>query len=332
MADQQSLVTKGSPPTVRIGPFHVGVGHPVLVVAEIGINHNGDLSIAKRLIEQAARAGCHAVKFQKRTVSVVYSEEELAKQRQVPPHTGIMENAVRRGVLSPEAVTRLQASNFENTTNGDLKYALEFTAEEYAEIDRYCKELGIMWFASPWDEGSVDFLEQFNPPCHKVASASITDQVLLERLRDTGRPIILSTGMSTHSEVARAVEIVGQGSLVLLHTVSTYPTKNEGELNIRMIDTLRGWFPEVPVGYSGHEMDLLPSFVAVSLGAVMIERHFTLDRSMWGSDQQASISFPEMRELVEGIARISSILGDGRKTVTPGEMEVMRKLRRRYYY
>jgi len=332
MSNQESLVTKGSSSTVRIGSFTVGVGQPALVIAEIGINHNGDISIAKRLIEEAVRAGCSAVKFQKRTVSVVYAEVELAKQRQVPPHTGIMENAVRRGILTPEAVTRLEGSNFENNTNGDLKYALEFTEEEYAEIDRFCKELGIMWFASPWDEGSVDFLEKFNPPCHKVASASITDQGLLERLRDTGRPIILSTGMSTHSEVARAVEIVGQGNLVLLHTVSTYPTKNEGELNIRMIETLRGWFPDVLVGYSGHEMDLLPSFVAVSLGAVMIERHFTLDRSMWGSDQQASISFSEMRELVEGVSRITAILGDGKKSVTPGEIEVQRKLRRKSYY
>ena len=319
--------------SVHIGQFSVGeFGCPVLIVAEIGINHNGDISIAKELIEQAKKAGCHAVKFQKRTVEVVYSEDELARARQVPPHTGILQNAARRGVLSPEAVARLEASGFEDATNGDLKYALEFTHEEYAEIDRFCKERGILWFASPLDEGSVDFLEEFNPPCHKVASASITDKELLARLKKTGRPIILSTGMSLHSEVARAVEIVGAENLILLHTVSTYPTKDEGDLNIRMIETLKGWFPGIPVGYSGHETDLLPSIVAVARGAVLVERHFTLGQNMWGSDQQASISFHAMRELAESVARIPAILGTGEKVVTPGELEILRKLRKKFYY
>lgn len=319
--------------SVRIGQYEVGAnGSPPFVVAEIGINHNGSLEIAKRLIEEAHRAGCIAVKFQKRTVDVVYTADELARQRQIPPQTGIMQTAVARGVLSPEAVSRLTKSGFEDATNGDLKYALEFSREEYDEIDSFCRALGILWFASPWDEGSVDFLEAFNPPCHKVASACITDKGLLQRLKDTGRPIILSTGMSLHSEVAWAVETVGRENLILLHTVSTYPTKDEGELNVRVMETLRGWFPDVPVGYSGHETDLLPSIVAAAMGAVMIERHFTLSRSMWGSDQQASLTFSEMRELVESVSRIPAILGSGEKVVSPAELEVQRKLRRKYIY
>ena len=317
---------------VLIGQHTVGPNEPVSIVAEIGINHNGDLDIAKELIRQAMKAGCQAVKFQKRTVAVVYTSAELAKDRQVPPYTGIMQNALRRGVLSNEARERLRTSGFENTTNSDLKTALEFTEGEYQEIDSFCKETGILWFASSWDEASVDFLEKFEPPCHKVASACITDQSLLERLKKTGRPIILSTGMSTQAEVARAVEIVGSDNLILLHTVSTYPTKNERELNLRVLDTLCGWYPGVPVGYSGHETDILPSIVAVARGAVLVERHFTLDRSMWGSDQQASLVFDEMRALVEQTLRIPSMLGSGRKVVTDGELEVLRKLRRRFYY
>ena len=318
--------------SVQIAGRHVGPCHPCFVVAEIGINHNGDVEIAQRLIVDAKKAGCDAVKFQKRTVDVVYSIEELARQRQVPPYTGIMERAVARGVLPPESVSRLKDSNFEDTTNGDLKLALEFTKDEYSEIDRFSKEVGIMWFASPWDEASVDFLEGFEPPCYKVASACITDKELLMCLRKTGRPVVLSTGMSLHSEIAHAVEILGRKNIILLHTISTYPTKDEAELNIRMIDTLRGWFGDVPVGYSGHETDILPSIVAAARGAVMIERHFTLDRSMWGSDQQASITFSEMREIIEGVARIPAIIGTGEKIVTPGELEAQRKLRRKYLY
>ncbi len=316
----------------QIGSRAIGHGEPCFVVAEIGINHNGDIGVAKKLIEEAKRAGCDAVKFQKRTVGVVYTPEELLKARQIPPYTGVIQNAVKRGVLSAEAKERLEKSNFENTTNGDLKLALEFTEEEYREIDDFCRGIGILWFASPWDEESVDFLERFNPPCYKVASACITDQGLLSRLKDTKKPIILSTGMSTQAEVARAVELVGSKELILLHTVSTYPTKDERELNLKVLDTLRGWYPGVPVGYSGHETDILPSLVAVALGAVMIERHFTLDRSMWGSDQQSSLMFDEMRELVEKAARIPAMLGSGLKVVTSGELEVLRKLRRKYLY
>jgi len=318
--------------TVTIDDRLVGNGQPVFVVAEIGINHNGDLEIAKRLITAAKKAGCDAVKFQKRTVEKVFSRDELARQRQIPPYTGIMQKAVERGVLSQDAAERLKGSNFEETINGDLKFALEFTLDEYKAINQFSKEVGIVWFASPWDEESVDFLEEFNPPCYKVASASITDKGLLTRLQGTGRPIILSTGMSMHSEIAHAVEVLGTSNIVLLHTVSTYPTKDESELNIRMIDTLQGWFSGVPVGYSGHEMDIFPSIVAAARGAVMIERHFTLDRSMWGSDQQASITFNEMREIVEGVARIPAILGTGEKVITTGELEVQRKLRRKYLY
>lgn len=183
------------PDGVRIGEYWVGQDYPVFVIAEIGINHNGDLDIAKKLIYEAKQAGCQAVKFQKRTVDIVYSAEELAKPREVPPD--VVSSAVRRGVLSLEAVMRLEGSGLKNTTNGDLKWALELTRDEYAEIDRYCKELGILWFASPWDEASVDFLAKFDPPCYKVASASLTDDALLRHIRSKGKPIIMSTGMST---------------------------------------------------------------------------------------------------------------------------------------
>ncbi len=193
-------------------------------------------------------------------------------------------------------------------------------------------EIGIPWFASPWHEGSVASLEEFSPPCYKVASACLTDKELLICLRDSKRPIILSEGMSMHSEIAHAVEILGSGNIVLLHTVSTYPTKHETELNIRMIDTLRGWVPSLPVGYSGHETDILPSNVPASRGAAMIEQHFTLDRNLWGSDQQASITYTEIREIVESVRRIPAILGNREKTISPRELEVQRKLRRKYLY
>lgn len=283
---------------VQIAGRPVGDGEPCYVVAEIGINHNGDLDLARRLIAAAAFSGCDAVKFQKRTVDVVYTPEELAKPRENP--------------FGP--------------TNGDLKRGLEFGLPQYRAIADYCGQNSLAWFASCWDEASVDFLEQFDPPCYKVASASLTDDNLLRHHRRTGRPLIVSTGMSTISEIDHAVELLGTDKLVLMHTTSTYPSRPE-ELNLRAIPALRERY-QVPVGYSGHEVGLSTSVVAVALGACMIERHITLDRAMWGSDQAASVEPHGFARLVRDIRVLQSALGDGVKRVYESEVPIRQKLRR----
>lgn len=284
--------------TVEIAGRRVGHDEPSFVVAEIGINHNGDLGLARKLISAAVTAGCDAVKFQKRTVDVVYTEEELAKPRESPF----------------------------GTTNGELKRGLEFDAEAYAAIDEYCRMLGIIWFASCWDEASVDFLEPFDPPCYKIASASLTDDDLLRHHRRYGRPIILSTGMSSLEEIDHAVEILGAEDLVLLHATSTYPSQSS-ELNLRAIPILRERYG-VPVGYSGHEVGLSTTVAARALGACMIERHITMDRAMWGSDQAASIEPFGFQRLVRDIRAVESSFGDGVKVVYESEIPVRDKLRR----
>lgn len=284
--------------TVQIGDRLVGNGQPCYVVAEIGINHNGDIETAKKLIDAAVEAGCDAVKFQKRTVDVVYTADELAKPRDNP--------------FGP--------------TNGDLKRGLEFGQEQYAEIDAYCKEKGIAWFVSCWDEGAVDFIEQFNPPCYKIASASMTDDNLLRHHRATGRTIIVSTGMSTIEQVDHAVEVLGKENLVLLHTTSTYPSRVE-DLNLNVLTTLSQRY-DVPVGYSGHEVGLAPSVAAAALGACFIERHITLDRAMWGSDQAASVEPGGFERLIKDIRAVEKAKGDGVKRVLDDEVPIMKKLRR----
>lgn len=284
---------------VSIGDRQIGPGQPCFIVAEIGINHNGDLDLAKRLIDESVEAGCNAVKFQKRTVDVVYAPEELARPRENP--------------FGP--------------TNGDLKRGLEFGRDEYAEIDRYCREKGILWYASCWDEGSVDFMEQFDPVCYKIASASLTDDNLLRHHRATGRPIIISTGMSTLEQVDHAVDVLGTDDLVILHCTSTYPSKLE-ELNLRGINTLRERYAAVPVGYSGHEVGLATTLAAAVMGAVMVERHITLDRSMWGSDQAASVEPVGFRRLIKDIRAVETAMGDGVKRVYDSEMPIIQKLRR----
>ena len=283
---------------VKIGDRLVGDGQPCYVVAEIGINHNGDLGLAKKLIDAASFTGCDAVKFQKRTIDVVYTPEELARPRENPF----------------------------GTTNGDLKYGLEFGAEEYAEIDRYCQDKGMMWYASAWDEASVDFLEQFNPPCYKIASASLTDDNLLRHHRQYGRPIIVSTGMSSIEEIDHAVEVLGTDDLILLHCTSTYPSKVE-ELDLKVMLTLKERYG-VPVGYSGHEVGLAPSVAAATMGACMIERHITLDRAMWGSDQAASVEPQGFARMIKDIRAIETAMGDGVKRVWPSEVPIREKLRR----
>jgi len=269
------------------------------LIAEIGINHNGSIDTAKELIKVASEAGFNAVKFQKRTVNVVYSVEELAKPRE----------------------------SIFGKTNGDLKRGLEFGKSEYIEIDRYARELGIDWFASPWDLESIDFLEDFKVVAHKVASASLTDKSLLLKLKATGKPIILSTGMSNIGQISSAVKILGTENLILMHTVSTYPAKNH-DLNLSVIDTLRKEFGLL-VGYSGHEVGVLPSVVAVSkYNACVLERHITLDRSMWGSDQSASLEPNGMNRLVQYIREAKEVEGDGTKRVLDQEIAIQEKLRR----
>lgn len=283
---------------VKIGNTYVGDDHPCYVIAEIGINHNGDIDIAKKLIDVAADAGCNAVKFQKRTVDVVYTAEELARLRENPF----------------------------GATNGDLKRGLEFGFEEYASIDAYCRQTGIAWFASCWDEAAVDFIDQFEVPCYKIASASLTDDELLKHTRSKGMPIMLSTGMSNLEEIDRAVRVLGKHDLVLLHSCSTYPAYYE-ELNLRIIPVLRQQFG-VPVGYSGHETGIPSSVAASAIGACVIERHITLDRSMWGSDQAASLEPNGIHRLVRDIRLVESSMGDGVKRVLEREVPIMQKLRR----
>ena len=284
--------------TVKIGERRVGPGAPTFIVAEIGINHNGSLETGKQLIDAAVAAGCDAVKFQKRTIEVVYSASELARPRENP--------------FGP--------------TNGDLKRGLEFGAEQYSEIDQYCRSKGILWFASCWDEASVDFMERYHPPCYKIASASLTDDGLLRHHRKMGRPVILSTGMSTLPQIDHAVEILGMRDLVLLHATSTYPSKVE-ELNLRVIPRLLERYG-VPIGYSGHEVGLYTTLAAVVLGACVVERHITLDRAMWGSDQAASVEPQGFARLVKDIRAVEAGLGDGLKRVYDSEIPIMQKLRR----
>ncbi|MBI4402324.1 MAG: N-acetylneuraminate synthase family protein [Nitrospirae bacterium] len=285
--------------TVKIGDRTVGEGRPCFVIAEIGINHNGDLQLAKRLIDVAKESGADAVKFQKRTVEIVYSPEELARPRESPF----------------------------GTTNGQLKYGLEFGYEQYKEIDAYCREREIPWFASCWDEGSVDFMEQFNPPCYKIASACLTDDRLLRHHHKMGRPIVLSTGMSTMEQIRHAVRVLDTDELILLHCTSTYPSPPE-ELNLRTIRTLVKEFPNHPIGYSGHEVGLQTSVAAVALGACVVERHITLDRAMWGSDQSASVEPQGFQRMVRDIRAVEAAMGDGVKRVYEGERPIMDKLRR----
>ncbi|HYI58106.1 MAG TPA: N-acetylneuraminate synthase family protein [Microlunatus sp.] len=287
-------------PTRQIGDKIIGAGRPVYVTGEIGINHNGELSNAFALIDQAAAAGCDAVKFQKRTPEVCTPRDQWDIERDTP---------------------------WGRMTYIDYRHRVEFGTEEYAAIDEHARQRGIAWFASPWDVESVDFLEELDVPAHKVASASLTDDELLRRLRDTGRTIILSTGMSTPKQIRHAVEVLGSDNIVLCHATSTYPAK-PSELNLRMIHTLQADFPNVPIGYSGHEVGLQTTLAAVALGATFVERHITLDRAMWGSDQAASVEPPGLQRLVRDIRTISESLGDGVKRIYDGELAAMKKLRR----
>lgn len=292
--------------TVRIGDKLVGNGQPIFIIAEIGINHNGSISTAKNLIDMAKKCGCDAVKFQKRTVEIVYTAKELAIPRESPF----------------------------GKTNGSLKHGLEFGEKQYAEIDKYCKEKNILWFASPWDERSVDFLEQFNPPCYKIASASLTDDGLLRHTRAKRKPIIISTGMSDMPMIEHAVEILGKKDLILMHCTSVYPAKiEEGDHGLSMINllgikTLKDKF-DVPVGFSSHDTGIMPTYASVALGACAVEKHITLYKAMWGSDQAVSIEPPELEKLCRIIREFQVAKGDGLIRIYPEEIPIMKKLRRK---
>jgi len=283
---------------IQFGKQLVGDGHPCYLIGEIGINHNGSLDLAKNLIATAKNAGWDAVKFQKRTIEIVYTAEELAKPRENPF----------------------------GETNGDLKRGLEFGLDQYRKINEFCEETEIPWFASCWDEPSVDFIEQFPVPTYKIASASLTDGALLQRTRKTGKPIMLSTGMSTFEEIDHAVDLLGKEDLILIHTCSCYPSYYP-ELNLRMIPELRKRYG-VLVGYSGHETGIPSSVAAAAIGACIVERHITLDRSMWGSDQAASLEPSGITRLARDIRLVEQSMGDGVKKLEEREIAVMKKLRR----
>jgi N-acetylneuraminate synthase len=272
----------------------------VFVIAEIGINHNGDLDMARRLIDVAVEAGCDAVKFQKRTIDIVYSPEVLAQPRQSP--WGDTQRAQKEG--------------------------LEFGKADYDAIDAWCREKGIIWFASAWDLESQKFLKGYDLAANKIASAMLTHVPLLEMTAAEKKPTFISTGLSADlADVDRAVAIFRAADcpFVLMHSVSTYPARDE-DLNLRMMQTLKARY-DAPVGYSGHERGVEPSFAAALLGACAIERHITLDRSLYGSDQSASLEPDELSRLVRLVRQVPALLGDGVKRLAPGEAEVAAKLR-----
>ncbi|GAA2000714.1 N-acetylneuraminate synthase family protein [Brevibacterium samyangense] len=283
---------------VAFGDILVGPGQPVYVIGEIGINHNGDVEIAKQLMDVAAEAGAQAVKFQKRNPDVAVPEDQKSKPRSTP---------------------------WGEMTYLEYKFRVEFEDAEYTEIDAYAKEKGLQWFASPWDIDSVNFLEKFDAVVYKIASASVTDLELLKAVAATGKPVILSTGMSTLEQIDVAVKTLGTENLTLMHATSTYPLPPE-EANLLAIPALRERYG-VPVGYSGHELGTSISLAAVALGANTLERHITLSQDMWGSDQKASMEPEEFKTLVEQVRVVEVALGDGKKRVMPGEESKIESLR-----
>jgi N-acetylneuraminate synthase len=286
---------------VKVGDRYIGTGEPVYIIAEIGINHNGSVELAKKLIDGAVFAGCDAVKFQKRTPELCVPKDQWDIERDTP---------------------------WGRMTYIDYRHKIEFGEKEFNEIDQYCGERGIHWFASPWDEKSVDFLEEFNPVVYKVPSAALTDHDLLQKIRATGRPIMLSTGMSSMEEIEKALELAGTENLLLAQSTSSYPCKLE-DLNIKVIETYKNLYPEIPIGYSGHEVGLAPTYAAVAMGATFVERHITLDRAMWGTDQAASVEVQGMFILVKNIRDIERALGNGEKRVFESELGALKKLRRK---
>lgn len=284
---------------VSVGKKAIGAGEPVYIIAEIGINHNGDIEIAKQLMDVAVETGCDAVKFQKRTPEICVPEEQKSIPRETP---------------------------WGSMTYFEYKKRIEFEQKEFEQIDSYAKKIGIDWFASPWDVPSVDFLESFNVPCQKIASACLTDSELLTAINKTKTTTILSTGMSSMQEIDKAVSLLNDVPLAIAQATSTYPAE-ASELNLRAIQTFAEKY-QVPVGYSGHERGLQVTIAAVALGATFIERHITLDRSMWGTDHSASLEPEGLKKLVRDIRIIELALGDGKKKVYDSEIPIRAKLRR----
>lgn len=284
---------------VHLGERVVGDGCPTFIVAEIGINHNGDIDVAERLIDAAVDAGCDAVKFQKRTPELCVPLKQRDQRRETP-----------WGTMSYL----------------DYRRRVEFGHDEYARLIEHCRSRSIDWFASCWDETAVDFIEWFEPIAYKIPSAALTDVALLQRFTQTGRPLVLSTGMSTMAQIDAAVELLGTSNLIIAHSTSTYPCPL-GQLNLKVIETLRARF-DCPVGYSGHEVGLPTTLAAVCLGASLIERHITLDRAMWGTDQAASVEPQGLERLVKYVRDVETAMGDGIKIVYESELAVMTKLRR----
>lgn len=288
-----------NPGFVMLGDRKVGHDQPTYITAEIGINHNGDVNLAKKLIDAASLAGCDAVKFQKRT-------PELC----VPPAMRDVMRETPWGMM----------------TYMEYRRRMEFGVDAFTAIDRYCAEKGIAWFASAWDVPSIEFLEQFESPCLKIPSACLTEDELLIRARATGRPVVLSTGMSTIEQIRHAVKRLDPSKLVLLHCTSTYPCP-PAELNLSAMYTLAREF-NLPIGYSGHESGLQTTVAAATLGACFIERHLTLDRAMWGSDHAASVEPGGFSRMVRDIRVVETAMGDGVKRVYESEIPVMKRLRR----
>ncbi|MBE2219561.1 MAG: N-acetylneuraminate synthase family protein [Ignavibacteria bacterium] len=287
-------------PEVKIGDRYIGEGHPVYIIAEIGINHNGSMEVAKKMIDGAVFAGADAVKFQKRTPEICVPADQWLIERETP---------------------------WGRMTYIDYKRKTEFTMKQYFEIDQYCRQKGIDWFTSCWDIPSVEFIEQFDTPVYKIASACITDMELLAKIKETGKPVMISTGMSTMREIEEAVKILGSKNTMIAHSTSAYPCKPK-ELNLNMINTLKRIYPEIPIGYSGHETGLATTYAAAALGACFIERHITLDRAMWGTDQAASVEIMGLYRLVHNIRDIERSLGDGVKKVYESELNSLNKLRK----
>ncbi len=283
---------------IRLANRRVGEGQPTFVIAEIGINHNGEMEIARKLIDAAVLAGCDAVKFQKRTPELCVPAEQRNVVRDTP--WGLMNYM-------------------------EYRHRVEFGRQEYSELADYCRQKNIMWFASCWDKPSVDFMKRFDFPCYKIASASLTDDDLLRYIDRAGKPMMLSTGMSTMEQIRHAVSLLDSRRLLIAHSTSSYPCKPP-ELNLHMIDTLRKEF-DCPVGYSGHEVGLQTTLAAVALGACFVERHITLDRAMWGSDQAASVEPGGLMRLVRDIRVIESAMGDGIKRVYESELPLIKRLR-----
>lgn len=283
---------------IKIGKSYVGEGKPIYIVGEIGLNHNGDINLAKKLVDVAVSSGANAVKFQKRTPELCVPKNQRDKMRQTPwGYIRYME----------------------------YREKVEFGFEEFKEIDRYCRERDIDWFASCWDKEAVKFIEQFDVPCYKISSASLTDKSLLKTVKNTGKPIVISSGMSTIGQIREAVDLLGIDGLIILHCTSTYPCLPE-ELNLKMITTLKNEF-DCPVGYSGHEIGLWPTVATVALGAVFIERHITLDRAMWGSDQASSVEPQGFQKMIQSIRTVEKAMGDGIKKVYASEEPIIERLR-----